>query len=185
MKMTGIVLAGGRSRRFGQDKALATLDNVTLIQRSTDLLKEIGLEPVVITNESADYSFLNCRIERDVFPDHGPLGGLYTAMKRLTGTLLVLTCDMPFLEPEVIRELVDSHKSPNKITVFEKKGDVWQPFPGVYNSALCELIGEHLQKSDLSMQRLLERVPEREIIISMFGPKVFSNVNHKSELIEK
>jgi len=182
MKMTGIVLAGGRSRRFGQDKALAPLDGTPLIKRSVDLLKSVDLEPVIITNESADYSFLNCRIERDVFPDHGPLGGLYTAMKRLTGTLLVLTCDMPFLEGSVLQTLKDEHAMGGQITIFRQK-DALQPFPGIYDSSLSERILSLINTNQLSMKQLLSEAGEKKIIIASFSDHLFKNVNKKKDMV--
>jgi len=182
MKMTGIILAGGRSRRFGEDKALATVDDTPLIKRSVDLLKSIDLEPVIITNESADYSFLKCRIERDLIPNKGPLGGLYTAIKLISGTLVVLTCDMPFLEGNALCKLKEEYRSGDLVTLFQE-GERLQPFPGIYDSSLSERILSLISTNQLSMKQLLSEVTEKKIIFSSFSDHLFKNVNERKDLL--
>jgi len=181
MTLTGVVLAGGRSRRFGKDKALAPLDGTPLIKRSVDLLRSIDLEPVIITNESADYSFLKCRIERDLVPNKGPLGGLYTAMKQVGGMLLVLTCDMPFLEGSVMHKLKEGYRAGDKITLF-KVQERTQPFPGIYDSSLLGCVNTLINTDQVSMKKLLSGIDNKNIIRSSSQRENFTNVNERRDL---
>src|SRR3989338_8558633 len=76
-RFQGIVLAGGKSSRFGEDKALALLDGVTFLETAVRRLQEIGLRVTVITNRTRDYSglHLGCDIQTDIIEEKGPLGG--------------------------------------------------------------------------------------------------------------
>src|SRR5579875_2032426 len=106
----GIVLAGGRSRRMGRDKAVLRLDGAaTLLERSIATLRAAGLEEiavVVATPErgrelrSAIPALEKIRMIADEIPDRGPLGGplggLYSALRAYPGRdVLLVACDMP------------------------------------------------------------------------------------------
>ena len=183
MKVRGIVLAGGLSRRFGEDKALAKVNGITLIEHAVSLLRALKLEPVVITNVSRDYSFLNCDIERDLIPGKGPLGGLYTAFVLFPNTsLLTLTCDMPALQSSLLKALLDRHSKESTVTVFRVREEKRQPFPGVYESNLLDLLHMHLDKGDLSLQDFLKAVPNLTEVFSPRQIDMFRNVNEKADL---
>ncbi|MBI1977664.1 MAG: molybdenum cofactor guanylyltransferase [Candidatus Omnitrophica bacterium] len=179
----GIVLAGGKSSRFGEDKALARLGGVTLLERAIKLLRELNLEPVVITNGRRDYSFLNCQIERDVIPDQGPLGGLYTACQVLKGfSLLVLTCDMPCLTLDSLNVLLENHNPRHSVTLFGISRKRPQPFPGVYKSNLSGLILEKLKAGQYSMQDFLKAVSDVKVVRNSFDPTILININKEEDM---
>jgi len=67
----GIVLAGGKSIRFGEDKALAQVRGETFIHRAISLLKELKLEVVIVTSQNKVYSDISCSVIEDLLPDHG------------------------------------------------------------------------------------------------------------------
>ena len=188
MNLKGIVLAGGRSRRFGSDKALAAAGSMTMIEKTIALLKELGLEPVIVTHESADYSFLKCAILRDLISNQGPLGGLYTAMMAYkNSSLLVLTCDMPYMTLSVLRSLLRSHKSKNLATIYCVSADdrihsQYQPFPGVYESSIVGQIVSSLKKKKLSMRHFLDTLPQKRLIPYKFPLEHIRNINTTSEL---
>ena len=183
VKFQGIVLAGGKSSRFGEDKALACVDGLTMIERTVNLLYSLGLDPVVITNETQDYSFLKCRIERDLIPNQGPMGGLYTACCLFEHlSLVVLTCDMPNLTPESLKMLLDRHDKTYRATLFKAKGNCFQPFPGVYEPSLIDPIKKVLEAGDLSMQDFLRQLAEINLIPFKGLQKAFLNVNFRLQI---
>jgi molybdenum cofactor guanylyltransferase len=185
VNVKGIVLAGGKSRRFGSDKALATLKGTPFIKKLVGLLQKNKLDPVVITNESNDYSFLNCPIERDLIPGKGPLGGLYTACQMFpVSSLLVLTCDMPMLTPPVLETLLKNHQSDKRATMFCVGQDRFQPFPGMYESSLSDLIFKQINENKLSIHGFLEEISEKQILTTGFPAGLFANVNEQKDLGE-
>ena len=103
-EFNGLVLAGGRSSRMGQDKALLTADNgVTLLQRSQNLLRTVGASLVLI---SSNNSKINDAIV-DRFTQSGPVAGIDAALninKELP--MLILPVDMPLINLERLSELV-------------------------------------------------------------------------------
>jgi molybdopterin-guanine dinucleotide biosynthesis protein A/hemerythrin-like domain-containing protein len=183
MKLRGIVLAGGKSSRFGSDKALALLDGKTLLERSVALLDTMGLGPTVITSEARHYGFLSCRVEKDLIPEIGPLGGLYTASKLFPeSTLVVLTCDMTQLTHRVLKTLLHQHEIARRATLFKFDQAYFQPFPGIYESSLSWLAHQQIEKGELSLQSFLNEIEEKKVLTPRFSPQLFTNVNEPKDL---
>lgn len=182
MKPLGIVLAGGRSRRFGRDKALAVFGGRTLLEHSVHALKDLELEACVVTEALRDYSYLNCRIEKDRIPQAGPLGGLFTACDLYAGaSLLVLTCDMPAVTPSSLMILMRTHRGENRATVYSVPGGI-QPFPGIYESTLREDILRYLEEGGRSVRLFLKGIPESVKVSWTGDPHVFLNINRAQDV---
>ena len=182
LNILGLVLAGGKSRRFGEDKALALYDGKGFLERAVDLLREVGLKPAVVTRHGADYSFLRCPVLRDKLPEKGPLGGIYTAMKIFGDThFLVLTCDMPALNVSALTQLLEP-RQPVDITVFSHHSTL-QPFPAVYSASLFASVRRRLFQERLSMTGLLEETVNKRILSWEGDPEIFLNVNHREDIL--
>lgn len=179
MNFKGIVLAGGKSSRFGEDKALAKWQGKTLLEIAVNLLGELCLDPAVIANPSRNYSFLPCAVVDDLIPEKGPLGGLYTACSIFPDTrLLILTCDMPFLTEKILRELMEEHQSFDEVTVFGSA----QPFPGIYSAHLKSAVQDYLESGCLSMKLFLSNIRDKRVLRAELDSQVFKNVNHREDL---
>ncbi len=179
--LRGLVLAGGKSRRFGQDKASAMYKGKRLLEHAVGLLTALHLKPIVVTRLGVDYPFLNCPILYDKLPEMGPLGGIYTAMNRFKKVdFIVLTCDMPDLGPTLALQLLE-HLEDDYLTVFSHRL-VPQPFPGIYPSSLCSLIGQRLIQNNLSMAGLIEASSHKKILSWTGSPEAFLNVNRKEDI---
>ncbi len=107
MKVSAAVMAGGKSRRMGRDKAWIDFgDGRPIIARVVEALAEIADEVVVVANDER-YHSLGLRVVPDRFPEGGALGGIATGVGAAAHDLvLVAACDMPFLEPDVFRLLL-------------------------------------------------------------------------------
>jgi molybdopterin-guanine dinucleotide biosynthesis protein A len=115
-KIFGLILAGGYSRRMGQDKALLEFHGKPQIEYIYDLLQKYCGK--VFLSKRADqgpYKGLACINDAPEFSDRGPLGGILSAMKEYPGTdWLVIACDLPFISEETIKTLLarrDRHKT--------------------------------------------------------------------------
>lgn len=183
MKIKGIVLAGGRSRRFGSDKALTQWEGMSFLERSLKLLDEFSCQPVVIANRGADYSFLGYPVYHDLIENKGPLGGLYTGMTLFKNTfLLVLTCDMPALTHLVLSALIDKYNPQYDVTVYHSDHFHLYPFPGIYGSYMADQVKVRLFANRLSMREFLGSISANRIDSSFFPSKFFSNINWEFEL---
>ncbi|NIK07652.1 molybdopterin-guanine dinucleotide biosynthesis protein A [Xanthomonas arboricola] len=100
---TGLVLAGGRSSRMGQDKALLQWHGRPLLEHMQALLRDAGARDVVISGDRPGYAGI-----ADVQPDLGPLGGLASVIDRLADavTLVVVPVDMPLLSRALLERLL-------------------------------------------------------------------------------
>ena len=121
--LIGLVLAGGQSRRMGQDKALMRYQGRTLIDNASLLLQAASCDKVLISRNTP--GFLNDKIE-----DAGPLSGVHAVLDALSQPdnhngnpceLLVLPVDMPQMTPELLRILVSRGREAEKACYVEKR----------------------------------------------------------------
>ena len=121
--LIGLVLAGGQSRRMGQDKALMRYQGRTLIDNASLLLQSASCDKVLISRNAP--GFLNDKIE-----DAGPLSGVHAVLDALSQPdnhngnpceLLVLPVDMPQMTPELLRILVSRGREAEKACYVEKR----------------------------------------------------------------
>lgn len=121
--LVGLVLAGGQSRRMGQDKALMRYQGRTLIDNAALLLQSASCDKVLISRNAP--GFLNDKIE-----DAGPLSGVHAVLDALSQSdnhngnpceLLVLPVDMPQMTPELLRILVSRGREAEKACYVEKR----------------------------------------------------------------
>lgn len=183
LKMQGIVLAGGKSRRFGQDKALAKVGELTLLEHAIGLLQSLALEVTIITQAARNYSFPHCTIIEDLIPEKGPLGGLYTACAYYKKTsLLVLTCDMPGLRPAILQTLLQHYDPEKEAVVFTRDHQKIQPFPGIYQTSIGTKIRIALSCNKLSMHTLLDQLESTRLSADPLSSKTFLNINHIRDL---
>ena len=180
--LRGIILAGGRSRRFGSDKAMAQLGGVSMLVRAIDTVREFDDEPVIITRPDADYHFKGCRVERDLIPGCGPLGGLYTAFKLFReSVLLVLTCDMPIVSASLLRRLLSEYDAHSESVHFEGIGGQTEPFPGLYHSSLLLRAEELLKSKQYSVRNFISSCGHIKILDGEEFQNELSNINHRFE----
>lgn len=183
MKIRGIVLAGGKSSRFREDKALAKIGNVTMIEHAVELLHQVNLDVAIVTNAVRDYSFLNCKIVQDVIPEKGPIGGLYTVCEAFRNeTFLVLTCDMPGVSIACLQNLLKHHSLEYQVSLYGDERQAVNPFPGIYSASLKNRLKEKIAYNQLSMHELLTKTERLNQLPPFSDSKVFFNVNLKSDL---
>ena len=107
LPVTGVVLAGGASRRMGRDKAFLDLGGRPLIAHVLERMGEVCAETLIVANDIPRYAGLGVRIVPDVFPGVGVLGGLHAGLAAARHDLiLAVGCDMPFLNPALLRAFV-------------------------------------------------------------------------------
>ena len=102
-----VILAGGQSSRMGFNKALLDVGGQPLICVLIDRIRPLTDQILISSNDSDSYKFLNFPVVPDHFRGHGPLAGFHAAMLQNNCSLyLVLACDLPNLQPTLLRNLV-------------------------------------------------------------------------------
>ncbi len=135
--LSAYILAGGRSSRFGRDKARAMLDNLPLIQRQAAQLRDCGCRVRVVARHAGAYADLGLETIGDLEPDRGPVGGVRTALThRRAGWALITSCDLLEVSPVWIETLRTAVTKECDAIAF--RDDRWQPFPGLYHTRLLE-----------------------------------------------
>src|SRR5688572_13389852 len=98
-EVTGVLLAGGKSRRMGEDKRHLVVGDETLLERGLGVLRSVFQEVLVVIAQDSSPVGVDARVVRDLVPECGSLGGLYTGLMRATtSSIFVVACDMPFLD---------------------------------------------------------------------------------------
>lgn len=185
--ITGVILAGGRSSRFGSNKALAMVDSKPLIQHVSDLMSGLFSECLLVTNTPEEYEFLSLPMTHDRYRDSGPLAGIHAALLQIsTPRAFVVACDMPDLSSELIRYLctINEHEYDVIIPGLQKGQE---PLCGIYHKKSLNVIESHLQQKDYQIIRVLEdlhvrRVSEQEILSITGDLACFKNINRTADL---
>ncbi len=134
--LTVAIQAGGRSSRMGTDKGLVNLAGKPMIAHVLQKVSKLGDDLLITTNNGVNYEHLNVRLVADAEPGAGALEGLLTALQAATTEfVLVVACDMPFLNESLLAHLVDS-RSNFDVIVPRWEGRL-QPLHAVYRREDC------------------------------------------------
>ncbi|MEE8194363.1 MAG: molybdenum cofactor guanylyltransferase [Dehalococcoidales bacterium] len=186
-----VVLAGGKGLRLGRhNKALATIDGESLLQRVVSSLSFLNSDIIVVIAkgqqlpELADYPKL--RIVTDAYVAKGPLVGIYSGLLAADSFYnLVVACDMPFLNRSLIGYMLEI--SAGFDLVIPRLGDMVEPLHAVYSRNCLGAIEKLLDSGNLKTGSLLNRVRVRYVEageIDRFDPEhlSFFNINTEAEL---
>ncbi len=155
--ITGIVVAGGHSRRLGQDKRRLQLWGAagpTLLAHSVALLGDVCQEVIVVLNDPAAWPALPARLVPDLFPDTGPLGGLASGLQAMQTTrALVLAADLPLVSTALLRWL--AQPSAADAVVPRTADGRWQPLAAAYHVRCLPIIYDLLNQKNYRLHALL------------------------------
>ena len=184
--MTGVILAGGKNRRMGTNKAFLVVNGARIIDRTVGIFKGIFEEVIIVTNDPLAYLDQNVTIVTDILPEKGALGGLYTGLFFAPhDRAFVCACDMPFIDGKFIEYMIRKG-SPYDI-VSPDAGDGLQPMHAVYDKKCLPAIKSLLGQGKLKITDVYKSARTLTIrgdIIDTFDPekKMFLNVNTYQDL---
>ena len=187
--VTSIVLAGGKSLRVGSCKAMETICGQSLVKRAIERLKTISNQILIVTSqEQPDLPITReAEIVEDIYPGKGPLGGIYTGL--LASELpysIVVACDMPFLNVELLRYLIELSEGFDAVIPRLEEGKI-EPLHAVYSRKCINTIRAELECDHLKISQALDilrvRYVEREEY-HRFDPQLLSffNINSLADL---
>jgi molybdopterin-guanine dinucleotide biosynthesis protein A len=188
VKITGIILAGGKNLRMGKNKAFLEINGRRIIDRTKDLFLELFDEVLVVTNSPLEYVDLNLRLVADLIPEKGSLGGIYTGLFHSShACAFVAACDMPFLNRSLIQHLIQ--RAPNFDIVIPKTDDGFQPLHAVYSQNCLPFMEELLRQNNLKIIDFFRRVEVCEVPMEEILPldpdlRAFLNINTPEDFRE-
>lgn len=184
------IIAGGQSRRMGRDKAFVDLGGIPLIERVIQRSASLGqAEIILITNKPADYAHLGLPMFRDALPDKGSLGGIYTALMRAASEcVLVLACDMPFVNADLLRLMIARLDADTDIVVPRVDGYP-QALHAIYRKTCIPPIRTQLEANRLKIIRFYDQMRVRYLDEADYAAfdadgRSFANLNTPAELAQ-
>jgi len=181
--MTGIILAGGKSRRMGRNKAFIDSGGVPFFERVYRVFKEIFSEIIIVTNDVLPFERYEAILQRDIILNKGALGGLYTGLLHSSNyQAFCSACDMPFLNPRVIEYMTQERDEYDVIV--PKTHDGLHPLHAIYSKKCLNPMRQLLDRDDLRIVDFFGQVRVRyieEMEIREFDPHMRSVINVNTE----
>jgi molybdopterin-guanine dinucleotide biosynthesis protein A len=154
MKISAVLLAGGKSRRMGRDKSTILFRNVPLWQIQLGLLRKLPLQEVFISAQTdPPWRPANIKFVPDNQPSRGPLSGIAATLPRSsTDHLLALAIDMPFMTESYLRSLCEKvERGVGVVPLIENRAE---PLAAIYPREAHDHAIAALSGSDFSLQSL-------------------------------
>ncbi len=181
------ILAGGKSRRFCNDKNLEIYNGKTLIQWTISNVRYLGSDIYILSKNDEKYSNLGYPILKDKNDDFTPINGIISIIPYVKEWLLLLASDIPFFTKDILQLLINKKKK-GKAVVFSIN-DKLNPFLALYHKSILNLWKEAKNNTERRLTKILDRIPK--IVIPEMEAKAvdfelisFTNINTKEDLLE-
>ncbi len=176
------VLAGGGSKRFGQDKATLKFGDITLLERIYRELSTVVNTTWILGKKRESFNLPSELFIKDIVSNAGPIGGLLTALNQSKKPTLLISCDMPFIKKEHIQFLINQfdHLLAATIAVSEKG---IEPLFGIYQPQVLPIIDKLIATNDFAMYRIFDYVKVKfvDFIKAGYISDLFFNINTLSD----
>ena len=185
MKLTGIILAGGRNSRMGGvDKAFLVVDDKRIIERTVKLLSGIFDELLIVTNAPERYSISDVKLVPDLIAGVGPLGGIHAGLSACGNeAAFVCACDMPFLSAETISAQLAQYKRAKPDCLIARFGKWLEPLHSIYRRELIPIVEQTLRGGQRSIRDFIERCSNKSYFeLTADRQKSLRNLNTPDDL---
>ncbi|MCK5729950.1 MAG: molybdenum cofactor guanylyltransferase [Draconibacterium sp.] len=183
MQITGIILAGGKSKRMGADKALLKTNGKTLLEQSIELIQPF-CNTILISSNNSKHKIFGHKIIHDEISNCGPIGGIYSCLKKSeTDWNFVLSVDSVFVESEFIKFLITEIDSISAIVPIHSEGK--EPLIALYHKNSLMEFEKMLKLGDFKMYNLINSVNTKWIDSKKWiekYPQLFHNLNRPEDL---
>lgn len=180
--MIGVILNGGKSKRFGEDKSKYLLQKRPMIEHVFERLSKVFGQIVVVGRPYKSLKFIE---------DHykaGPTGGVLTALETLDDHIFVVGCDMPLIIPEILRLMRQFFEEQDVDALVPKLADGLHPLHAIYNKRIQENLRWSINFADKSFRAAFSHSNVLYLQEDFFEKipnwrQSFANINTKLDLI--
>lgn len=140
-KISGVILAGGKNRRFGGiTKANIVIEGKTIISRIVSVIGEIFNDVIIVTNKPEEFrEFTHFKIVADQILNAGPLGGIHSALKSTSeDAIFVFAGDMPFPDKTIIADLINEFENGRYDIIVPRIDTDIEPLHALYRKSIVE-----------------------------------------------
>jgi molybdopterin-guanine dinucleotide biosynthesis protein A len=186
-EMPGYILSGGKSSRFGSNKALAMYQDKPLLWHVKNGLKDVTSNVKLISKNKDMYiDVFAGEIMYDRFDVQTPLSGIVTAlMDSETDCVIITACDMPFIIKDIYSLLLKNYV-PDTVTLFYLD-ETFYPFPGLYPVSLLPFFRSCLSTKEYRFQKIFKKsavtlLQEPQLKMSGLNVSLLDNINMPEDL---
>jgi len=192
LTITSIILAGGRSSRLGREKLAEVIAGKSLIERAVSSLISLSQEILIVISQKqarstlSSYTYPKAKTVVDLYSGKGSLIGIYTGLVHSANFLnLVVACDMPFLNVNLLRYMIDI--SPGFDVIIPRIGDQMEPLHAVYSKNCIGPMESLIKQDNLKVTAFFDSVKIRYVgkeEMDRFDPEhlSFFNINTEADL---
>jgi len=189
MKVASIVLAGGKNLRLGRSKALESIGGKSLIECVVERLRPPTNQLLIVTSrEQLDLPLIHgAEVLVDLYPGKGPIGGIYTGLLASRSShSIVVACDMPFLNTELLRYMIELTGDFDAVVPTLQEGMV-EPLHVIYSRNCLGSMKARLERNQLGLVPFLKIIRVRYVEraeCQKLDPQLLSffNINYQSVL---
>lgn len=182
MKLSTGILAGGKSSRMGQNKALLQLNNVRFIDRIAEELS--GFEETLISVASkGEYEDMGLPVVYDEHKDIGPMEGIYQILQNASEEyVFICAADMPFIKKELVEYMAEFISSDYDCYCLVDEDHI-HPLCAIYSKKMLDVIKEQIESGNYRLLNVLRAVRTKYISLekSCFDKRVVRNINTRQE----
>lgn len=186
--VTGVILAGGESRRMGSDKSLLPIQGARFIDHVYNRMAALFDEVIIVTNSPSLYHEVPCRKVPDIYYAQGSLAGIHSGLRHANNDhAFVVGCDMPFINPDSVRLICDDLDSSDLVLPNSSKGH--EPLHALYSKVCLPAMEQVLEAGKRRIASFFSRVRVKEISateLSKIDPqeRSFKNINTPEEYFQ-
>lgn len=186
--VSGAILAGGASRRFGGlPKANLLIDGKTIISRIIGTIGELFPEIIIVTNTPERFQgHQGCIVTGDHFLNAGPLAGIHAAIRASScNAVFIFAGDMPLIDREIVRQQIEAFSESGYEIFMPKRGGLAEPLHSVFRVSILPDLEKYLaERHDRSVRDFIARrnTGYLELEDTPATKRAFTNINSPSDI---
>ncbi len=186
-QLTGIILSGGKSSRMGKEKGLVDFQGKPLISYAIDALKPL-VQNIIIgaNNQLSDYKKLGYLIVEDEIKNIGPIGGVLSTLRYSeTKYNIILSCDMPFINTELLHYLNIKIQGYEVVVPVHDTSKI-EPLCGIYSKDILPVMEDAVENGNFKLRDIFKSVRFKAIKVdaslAFYSDNLFYNINSPADI---